>query len=403
MTHRRRTSRTLATVSALATALTLLVTGCGGSSLDSTTPDAGDAIRIGLLWPRSGPYKAIGDDLARGWQLYLDTHGGRLGGHAVTVTVADEGDGKQSALNAAKKLLDKDRVTVVAGTATADSVESIKTLVTERKIPLLGTGGRPSSLTDVSHIWHTSWLSRETGQAIADHIRTTIDGPVYVIGPDYIGGHDQIGGFVDTFVAGGGKLANDAGKVTWTPWPATTNFLPYLNKVEGSGAKAVYCFYAGTAAVDFVKQYAQSGLKAKVPLYGAGFLTEGAVLTAQGADADGVRTVLNYAPTLDNPANRTFATAYQQRHTTAPNIYAVTGYDAALVLDLALAAAGPTPTSMSINTAIGALGAIDSPRGQWRFGTTNHSPVQPWYLREVKEDGRARANVVVQNLTTLGS
>lgn len=395
MIFRRRTSRLLAVLTAVAA-----VAGCSGSAAD-TGPSSGGPLKIGLIWPQSGPYQAIGADLERGWQLYLDTHGGTLGGRAVEVVTADEAEGRQSALNAVRKLLDKDEVTVLVGTGTADAVESIKTIVTERKVPFVGTGGRPSTLTDLSYIWHTSWLSRETGQAVSEHIRTSVDGPVYAIGPDYVGGHDQIGGFVDAYIAAGGNLANEDGEPAWTPWPTTTNFLPYLNRINSSGAKAVYCFYAGTAAVDFVKQYEQAGLKEKIPLYGAGFLTEGAVLAAQGPSATGVRTVMNYAANLDNPANRAFAPAFQSTYQSAPNIYAVTGYDAALLLDQAIAAAGPNPTSESINTAIGGLGAIDSPRGQWRFGK-NHSPIQPWYLREVETDGRVAANVVVQHLTTLG-
>jgi len=269
-------------------------------------------------------------------------------------------------------------------------------------VPFVGTGGRPSTLTDVSYMWHTSWLSREMGQAVAGHIRAKVKGPVYAIGPDYQGGWDQLGGFTDAFAEAGGALANPGGKTTWTPWPGTTNFLPYLNAIAASDAKAVYCFYAGTAAVDFVKQYEQSGLKDRIPLYAAGFLTEGAVLAAQGPAADGVRTVLNYAPNLDNGANRAFAPAFQQKYQASPDIYNVTGHDAALVLDQAIAAAGPHPTSESINAAIGRLGAVDSPRGSWRFGT-RHAPIQAYYLREVRVDGRARANVVVQNLTTLAN
>jgi branched-chain amino acid transport system substrate-binding protein len=240
-----------------------------------------------------------------------------------------------------------------------------------------------------------------SGQAIADYIRTTIKGTVYAIGPDYKGGWDQVGGFVDAFTAGGGKLANSDGKPTWTPFPTTTNFLPYLNAIQATDAKAVFAFYGGTNAVDFVKQYAQSGLQGKVPLYAAGFTTEGAILTAQGPAADGIYSSLNYAPDLDNPANRAFATAFQQKYDTTADLYNVTAYDAALLLDQAIAAAGPNPTSESINAAIGKLGAIPSPRGDWRFGT-EHSPIQPWYLRQVRTDGRGRANVVVQTLTTLG-
>lgn len=385
-----------------ALALTVLLAGgCAGSSLNSDNTASDETIHIGVMWPLSGVYKTVGDDFAAGWQLYLDTHGGKLGGHPVKVTVVDEADGKQAARDGIKKLIEQDRVEVVVGTISSDAVQAVYPAITEKHIPYVATGGRPDNLTDLTWTWHTSWQNRDAGQAIADYIRTTVNGPVYAIGPDYKGGWDQVGGFVDAFKAGGGKLANPDGKPTWTPFPATTNFLPYLNAIQATDAKAVFAFFGGTNAVDFVKQYAQSGLAGKAPLYAAGFTTEGAVLAGQGAAADGIYSSLNYAPDLDNPANRSFATAFQQKHDTIPDLYNVTAYDAALLLDQAIAAAGPNPTSESINTAIGKLGAIPSPRGDWRFGT-EHAPIQPWYLRQVRTDGRGRANVVVQTLTTLG-
>lgn len=385
-------------------ALSLIaLSGCSGSSLNNDK-SADGAIRIGLIWPKTGPYQALGVDMERGWQLYLDSHGGKLGGHTVATATGDEGVNQATALTAAKKLLDADRATVLVGTASADPTVAIAPIANQRKVPFVGTGGRPGSLkpADLGYVWHTSWQSRETGAAVAEHVRTAVNGPVYVMAPDYQGGWDQLGGFVDAFKKAGGTLANADGKETWTPWgSASVNFLPYLNKIKDSGAKAVYCFYAGSMAVDFVKQYKQSGLN--LPLYGAGFLTEGAVLNAEGAAADGVQTVMNYVPDLDNPANRTFSTAYQQKYQQPPSIYSVTAWDAALLLDQAIAAAGTTPTSESINTAISKLGAIDSPRGSFRLGTVGHSPVQAWYLRKVAFDGRTRANVTQQTLTTLGS
>jgi branched-chain amino acid transport system substrate-binding protein len=386
----------------LAAALITLA-GCSSSSLaDDQSTDG--SIRIGLIWPKTGPYQALGADMERGWQLYLDSHGGKLGGHTVTTATGDEGVNQATALTAAKKLLDADRATVLVGTASADPTVAIAPVANQRKVPFIGTGGRPGSLkpADLGYVWHTSWQSRETGAAIADHIRTTVNGPVYLMAPDYQGGWDQLGGFTDVFTKAGGKVANPDGKPAWTPWGSTSvNFLPYLNKIKDSGAKAVYCFYAGTMAVDFVKQYKQSGLT--IPLYGAGFLTEGAVLKSEGAAADGVQTVMNYVPDLDNPDNRAFFDAYQGKYQQPPSIYSVTAWDAALLLDQAIAAAGANPTSESINTAIGKLGAIASPRGSFRLGTVGHSPVQAWYLRKVAFDGRTRANVTQQTLTTLGS
>jgi branched-chain amino acid transport system substrate-binding protein len=76
-------------------------------------------------------------------------------------------------------------------------------------------------------------------------------------------------------------------------------------------------------------------------------------------------------------------------------------WDAALVLDRAIAAAGTdgaTVTAERINRAIGGLGQIDSPRGPWQFDPKSHSPIQPWYLRQVRPDGRGLSNVVLQDL-----
>ncbi|MBO0868121.1 MAG: ABC transporter substrate-binding protein [Micromonosporaceae bacterium] len=388
--------RRSALVAAFAAGL-LLASGCAANNTSSGTA----TVRIGLIWPQSGVYKAIGDDFAHGWQLYLDSHGNKLGGHPVTTNLVDEGDGRQAARDGIAKLTDQFHAEAVVGTISSDAVEAVNPVVTAKHIPYVGTGGRPDDLKNLDYTWDTSWQNADAGVAIADYIRTSVHGSVYAIGPNYVGGYDQVNGFVDTFTKGGGKLANPGGKPTWTPYPNITNFVPYLNQIATSGAKAVFAFYAGALGIAFVKQYAQV-LGGKIPLYAAGFTTEGAVLGAQGAAADGVYSSLNYAPDLDNPANQAFATAFQQKYNATPDLYNVTAWDAALVLDRAIAAAGANPSAESINAAISKLGALDSPRGQWRFGT-QHTPIQPWYLRVVRTDGRGRSNVVVQTLTTLGS
>lgn len=393
--------RVLSAVFVAAIALSAAAACSGPSDSSDGAPPSG-VLTIGLLVPQSGPYKINGPEIVDGFQLYLDTHGGMLGGHGVKIVVADEGDGRQTAANSAKKLIEQDRVSVIVGSTTDDSTLSLQPMVNAADMAFVGTGGRPSTLKDTGHIWHASWLSREPGAAIADHIRTSVDGPVYVIGPDFQGGYDNIGGFVDAFTTTGGKLANEGGKPTWTPWPAqSTNFTPYLNKISPSGAKAVFACYAGPSAVEFVKQYAQVGLRGKIPLFGSGFLTDESVLNDEGGDADGVWTSLNYAADLDNATNRAFVTEFTKRHSTPPHLMHVTAYDAAMVLDKAITAAGKRPTRASINAAIGTIGAVESPRGAWRW-STDHTPVQTWYLRKVTIDGRGRANVVVKSLTTLG-
>ncbi len=358
------------------------------------------------------------------------------------VIEADEGDGKATALASARKLIEQDKVLALVGGGSADTVQTLYPLLKESGVPLIGTGGRPSTVEDPTYLWSTSWLSQETGASIAGYLREKVgDGRVWVMGPDYIGGHDQIEGFVDAFRKAGGKLANPGGEPTWTPWaPApTTEFSPYLTKIKESGAAAVYTFYAGASAIEFVKQYRQYGVD--VPLYASGFLTEGAPLAALGQQAKGIYTALNYSTTLDNAANRDFVRRYTAANDgKLPNLYHVCAWDAALVLDKAIpealnnpgaspagaaaAVTGPTPsgstatspsptagvdeasgelTGRSLTAALSRVGSIDSPRGAWQFGSQNHTPVQAYYLREVAQDGQVWVNRTVQTLTTLGS
>jgi branched-chain amino acid transport system substrate-binding protein len=382
---------------ALACAATLATMSCGKNQSGSSP----GTVKIGLLAALSGTYAAVGRDLRDGFQLYLDTHGGKLGGHPVDLVIGDEGDGPPTAVPAATKILKENKIVAMTGVVGGGSVAALMPMLNQAKIPLVSANGRPK-LKDVTREWHTSFLSEEPGAAIAQYVRDSVQGDVFAIGPDYQGGWDELGGFTNTFKKIGGALANKDGKATFTPFPTTTNFTPYFAQIRASGAKAVYCFYAGTAAVDFVKQYAQSDVK-DLPLYAAGFLTEGGVLGAQGEAAKGIYSVLNYSPDLDNAANRGFTAAWRSRHDSAPTTYAMASYDAGAVLDRAIGAAGANPTPEAINNAIGSIGQIDSPRGVWEFSRTTHAPVQKWYLRQVRPDGRALSNTVVESLLTLGA
>ncbi|MFG2987769.1 ABC transporter substrate-binding protein [Streptomyces sp. NPDC048257] len=373
----------------------VLATGCGGASL-GTGDDSKQSgpVKIGLLVPQSGTYKALGDDMKQGFELYVQQHGGRLGGREVQIVIADEGETADSGKAAAEKLVKQDRVLAVSGVVSSATVNGVKDLSETSRIPLVGSNASPTTLTGTKYIWRTSYVNDEPGKALGKHVAERAGGPVFLIAAGYQAGKDEIEGFKSTFLPAGGQIA---GEEVYTPFPATKNFQPYLAQIENSGAKAVFCFYAGGAAVDFVKQYRDFGLAGKIPLYAPGFLTEGGVLKGQGDAADGILTALNYSADLDNAANRHFAPAYRAAHGTDPTTYAMASWDAAQVLDKAIKAAGGTVNSETVNAAISTVGDIDSPRGTWRFNSGG-TPIQPWYLREVKQG----ANTVAGDLGRLG-
>jgi branched-chain amino acid transport system substrate-binding protein len=386
---------------AAAGALALVLTACGGSSLggDEASSGGGDGpVKLGLLLPRSGVYNALGDDMKAGFETYLEQHDNKLGGRDVKVVVADEGETADSGKAAADKLVKQDKVDAVVGVVSSAVMNAVFDLFESSQVPLIGSNASPTTLTGMSYIWRTSYVNDEPGIALGEYVAEKAGGPVYLLAAGYQAGEDEIVGFQQTFEPAGGKAVGDP---VYTPFPATKNFQPFLSRVQKSDAKAVFTFYAGGAAVDFVKQYKQFGLAGKVPLYAPGFLTEGGVLQAQGDAALGVFTSMNYSADLDNELNTAFVEDYEAKTGTKPTTYAMATYDAAKVLDMAIEKAGDDVTSETINAAISELGEIESPRGTWQFND-NGTPVQMWYLREVQETENGLENVRVEELGVLG-
>lgn len=384
-------------------ALALLATACGGSSLGGDEGGAGSGgsdgpVKIGLLVPQSGVYNALGNDMKAGFETYLEQNDNMLGGREVKVVLADEGETADSGKAAADKLVKQDKVDAVVGVVSSAVMNAVFGLFESSKVPLIGSNASPTTLTGMSYIWRTSYVNDEPGIALGEYVAREAGGPVYMIAAGYQAGEDEIEGFKKTFEPAGGEAV---GKPVYTPFPATKNFQPFLSNVQKSDAKAVFTFYAGGAAVDFVKQYAQFGLKDKMPLYAPGFLTEGGVLQAQGDAAEGVFTSMNYSPDIDNELNTAFVADYEAKTGTKPTTYAMATYDAAKVLDMAIEKAGDEVSSETINAAIGELGDIDSPRGTWKFND-NGTPIQMWYLREVQKTENGLENVRVAELGTLG-
>jgi branched-chain amino acid transport system substrate-binding protein len=215
---------------------------------------------------------------------------------------------------------------------------------------------------------------------------------VYAIAPDYAAGSEVIAGFTSAFEAGGGKVVGQAK----TPFGKTSDYQPFLTAIQQSGAKATFCFYSGSEAIMFVKQYQQFGLAGSIPLYGSGFLTEGSVLEQQGDAALGVQTTLHYTDQLDNPANKAFVEAYKAKYGASPSCFSAQTYDAANVLNRALGTATALDGD-ALAAALGGVGTVDdSPRGPWTFD--GQTPRQNIYLRKVENVGGTLVNTVVQDL-----
>jgi branched-chain amino acid transport system substrate-binding protein len=176
----------------------------------------------------------------------------------------------------------------------------------------------------------------------------------------------------------------------------TSDFAPYLSKVVAAKPPAIFCFFAGGDAVNFVKQWEQFGLHKTTKLTGQGFMVEEEVLPAQGEAAVGTISVLNWALTLDNPANLAFRERFKANYQSEPAIYAMMGYDAANVI-IRSVTAGKGTDKAALISAIEDM-TLDSPRGPVTFNRRTHEAIQSYFVRETRMVSGRPTNVVVANL-----
>ena len=401
--NRRRALQLLA---ALGT--TALAAGCGDDDDAASTSD-GSPIKIGLIAPENGPGKTIGQDIINGFQLYLTLNGQRLGGHPVNLLTADEGSSEKTGQAAVDQLLAQG-VLALTGVVNPAVMTTVRDTVEKARVPLIGSNGSPTSLQSVVYIWRTSYVLDEPGRALGAYLKQTLaaDKRIAIIAPDDAPSQDVVQGFRQVLGADDPRILGEPIWTDKTPTPNSSTYRYDIRQMLGRKPNAVFCFFAGPAAVQFIRQLREEGWRG--PVYAPGFLTEGTVLDELRSrlvnDDDKllpgtIHTALNYSADLTNLANRTFASAYRKTFNVSPTTYAMASYDAAQVLDKAIELAGPSPTSQGVNLAIGKIGQIDSPRGTWQFNQPR-TPQQKWYLRKVQLDGRLLSNVLINEIATLG-
>ena len=379
-----------------ATALLPGLAACGSSVGGGGTGGGAKAVKVGLVVPRSGVYAVVGTDLLRGWELWLEGHGGKFGDYTVTTVVADEGETPQTGVPAVQKVLQSDGVDVVVGVVNSATALGVRDAIAESKKILIVANAGAEDITGKArspYIWRSSFTNAQISSAMGRHLaQSGFKDGVYAIAPDYTAGTEVIAGFTKAFESGGGKVVGQAKPALGK----TSDYQPFLSGIQSSGAKATFCFFSGAEAITFVRQYAQFGLAKTIPLYGSGFLTEGNVLPQQADAALGVQTTLHYTDQLDNPADKDFVAKYSAKYGESPSCFSVQAWDAANVLNRALRSATAVDGD-TISAALGGVGTIeDSPRGPWTF--EGQTPRQTIYLRRVERTGGKLVNAVVQDL-----
>ena len=351
-----------------------------GSRFPTPAIAQGAPLKVGMMLPYTGTYAKLGQFIDDGFRLYVEQKGGKLGGRSISFVQVDDESKPEAATDNMNRLVGREKVDVVVGTVHSGVAMAMVKVARDTNTMLIIPNAGANDATGPAcapNIFRTSFSNWQTtfpmGKVLADAGVKN----VATITWRYTAGAEMIGAFAENFTKHGGKIVEDL----TLPFPEV-EFQALITRIATLKPDAVFSFFAGGGAVKFVKDYAASGLNKTIPLYGAGFLTDG-TLDAQGEAANGIKTTLHYADNLDNPANVAFLKAFKAKTSKDGDIYAVQGFDGAALLDIGLTAVGGDFAARDKMVAAMGAAKIDSPRGPLSFNKA-HNPIQNVYLREVR-------------------
>lgn len=384
----RKSGLRLATLATTALMLMLFALVSTGKPAQAKEP-----VKLGLVLPYSSVYASLGNDITNGLNLALGEAGNAVGGREFKVLKQDSQVNPKVGVQVTMRFIQQEKVDFLVGPVASHVAMAMSKAANTSKTFMIipNAGADPLTRKACSpYIFRTSfsnwqpyypmgqWMAKEAGIK-----------KVALLAPNYAAGKQSLAAFKEGFLPAGGKVVSEQ-------YPALRekDYQPFLSRISQDKPDAVFVFFAGSDAVKFVKQYVQSGLKDKIPLYSTGFLVAGSVLKAHKDAALGIKTSMHWADTLDTPANNRFVKAYRAKYGDTPSVYAMQGYDTGQVIVKALqATGGDTANKAALQKAL-ENAKIQSPRGPFRFSKA-HNPIHNMYIREVVKTPHGLGNKVI--------
>lgn len=370
-----------------------LTLGTGALALSIATAQAQEPLKIGVVSVLSGPQAALGQQIRDGFQLAVDQNGGKLGGVPVQITVIDDELKPDVAVGKVRSFVEGGKVDFVVGPVFSNILGAIAKPVLDSGAFLISPNAGPSTLAGKGchqNLFVTSYQNDQVHEVLGKYAQDKGFKKAYIIAPNYQAGKDSLAGFKRYFK---GEIVDEV----YAPL-TSLDFSAELAKIASAKPDVVFAFLPGGLGVNFVKQWSQAGLQGKIPFLSA-FTVDESTLPAQQDAAVGLFGGMTWAPNTDNPQNKKFVADYEAAYKIVPGSYAMQAYDAAMLIDSAVKAAGGAGDKDKLRAAI-KKADFKSLRGNFKFNTNGY-PIQDFYLVKVakRPDGKFQTEIAEKVFT----
>lgn len=351
--------------------------GCSGVFGGS---ESGGPVSIGLVLPYSGTLSLLGQNITEGLELYLSEIDEEIDGRAVEVTQRDSQGRPETGVSVTRELLEQENVDFLVGPVSSAVAGAMMPVVqNEGEATWINpNAGNDALVRDNCSTYHfrVGWSNWHNSAPMGPWAYENVADNVYLTYSDYAAGQQYKSNFANTFTEAGGEIVGE----TAAPL-GTSDFAPYLQRVSESGADAIWSFIPGADGVKYIGQLHEFGIDQEMQQMGAGFLFTQLSLAPLGEAALGKYSILHYTWNKDTERNNAFKEGFASEYEKRANVFAVSGYDSAQAIEMAVSETGGTAPDPIVDVLEGAT--IDSPRGEFTIDADRHDPHMTLDIREV--------------------
>src|SRR5215472_1994481 len=272
---------------------------------------AADKIKVGVFSTLEGTYTALGEDGMRGFDLAVMQHHNKAGGRELEIIRGSSDASPDSALRAAKKLVEQDKVDVlIAPLSGAEGIALHDYAKAQPQVTFINgcSGALETTYVNPAPNFFRfnidgAQMHKGLGQYIYDvkHYKK-----IATLAEDYAFTYTQVFGLALDYCPRGGQISTRL----WVPL-GTKDFSTAIAKLPDD-VDAIYLGLGGADAINFLNQYQQAGGNAK--LIGGSIMVDQTILSSKGKAKEaliGTVAASGMADADPNPKWQAFVKAYQ--------------------------------------------------------------------------------------------
>lgn len=256
---------------------------------------AQETLKMGALATLEGAFTVLGQDGMRGVELALRERNYMAGGKKIELIKASSNGSPDSAVSAARKLVEQDKVQILIGPLSGSEGIAVKDYAKGQLQTtfLNGTSGAQEAtlVAPAPNFFRFSTDGAQWSAGLGTHSFAKGYKKVVVVAEDYAFPYSQVAGFMMEYCKAGGKVLDKH----WVPI-GTKDYSAVIAKLP-KDIDAVYVALGGADAVNFLTQYEQNG--GNKPLIGGSITMDQTVLGYKGKRRDALVGTASSGPMAD--------------------------------------------------------------------------------------------------------